>query len=147
VPVGNHVLHNVGPDEPFGGGTPGADFEPADPGSTGQVLQFRVVPPVAPDPTTPPQFLVLPAITRLTGGTTRPLALLEQMSAFTDGPAEARLGIVDAAGTLVAKKWMDEVTENPAVNTTEVWEYYNATADAHPRGGLPGCQPAGPRSG
>ena len=23
VPVGNHVLGNVGPDEPFGGGVPG----------------------------------------------------------------------------------------------------------------------------
>jgi FtsP/CotA-like multicopper oxidase with cupredoxin domain len=27
---------------------------------------------------------------------------------------------------------MDEVTENPAVGATEVWEYYNATEDAHP---------------
>ena len=27
---------------------------------------------------------------------------------------------------------MDPVTENPAVGSTEVWEYYNATADAHP---------------
>jgi FtsP/CotA-like multicopper oxidase with cupredoxin domain len=132
VPVGNYVLGNVGPDEPFGGGTPGVDFDPADPGSTGQVLQFRVVPAVAPDPTTPPQFLVLPAITRLAGGTTRPLALLEQMSAFTDGPAEARLGIVTDEGILVAKRWEDAVSENPAVGATEVWEYYNATADAHP---------------
>ena len=46
---------------------------------------------VAADPTTPPQFLVLPAFTRLSGGTARPLALLEQMSAFTDGPAEGWL--------------------------------------------------------
>jgi FtsP/CotA-like multicopper oxidase with cupredoxin domain len=75
---------------------------------------------------------VLPAITRLTGGTTRPLALLEQMSAFTDGPAEARLGIVDGTRIAVAKKWEDAVTENPAVGATEVWEYYNTTADAHP---------------
>jgi spore coat protein A, manganese oxidase len=131
VPVGNHILRNVGPDEPFGGGTPGVDFEPVDPGSTGQVMQFRVVPAVAADPTTPPQFLVLPAFTSLSGGTTRPLALLEQMSEFTDGPAEARLGIIEG-GTLVAKKWEDGVTENPAVGDTEVWEYYNATADAHP---------------
>ena len=57
VPVGNHVLRNVGPDEPFGGGEPDEDFDAADPGTTGQVLQFRVVPAVAPDPTTPPQFL------------------------------------------------------------------------------------------
>ena len=28
--------------------------------------------------------------------------------------------------------WMDEVTENPTVGATEVWEMYNTTADAHP---------------
>jgi spore coat protein A len=138
VPVGNHVLANVGPDEPFGGGEPPGDFDNADPATTGQVMQFRVVPAVAPDPTTPPQFLVLPAITRLTGGATRPLALLEQMSEFfEDAPAEARLGTVagdpnTGTGTLTAKRWEDDVTENPAVGTTEVWEFYNATADAHP---------------
>ncbi|MGH3659344.1 MAG: bilirubin oxidase, partial [Micromonosporaceae bacterium] len=88
VPVGEHVLRNLGPDEPFGGGIPGEDFEPADPASTGQVLQFRVVPAVGPDPTTPPRFLVLPAITRLTGGTTRPLALLEEMSEFDEPPED-----------------------------------------------------------
>ena len=27
---------------------------------------------------------------------------------------------------------MDPVTENPALGSTEVWEFYNATADAHP---------------
>jgi FtsP/CotA-like multicopper oxidase with cupredoxin domain len=138
VPAGSYVLGNVGPDEPFGGGVPGVDFPVADPASTGQVLQFRVVPAVAPDPTTPPQFLVLPAITRLTGGTTRPLALLEQMSEFfADAPAETRLGTITGnpnTGTAAwtAKKWEDVVTENPAVGATEVWEFYNATADAHP---------------
>src|SRR5687767_13938101 len=65
VPVGNHVLRNVGPDEPFGGGIPGVDFPVADQATTGQVMQFRVVPAVAPDPTTPPPFLVLPPITPL----------------------------------------------------------------------------------
>ena len=106
-------------DEPFGGGTPGVDFDPADPGSTGQVLQFRVVPAVAADLTTPPQFLVLPTMTRLSGGTTRRLALLEQMSAFTDGPAEARLGIVDPAGPW-SRRSGGPVSENPAVGATEV---------------------------
>jgi spore coat protein A, manganese oxidase len=141
VPTGNYVLANVGPDEPFGGGVPGVDFEPSDPGSTGQVLQFRVVPAVAPDPTTPPQFLVLPAITKLTGGTPRRLALLEEGEVDPDigfdGPLEALLGIVTGDPTTApalaeAKEWMDPVTENPAVGSTEVWEYYNATADAHP---------------
>jgi len=138
VSLGSHVLGNVGPDEPFGGGDPGVDFEPADPGSTGQVMEFRVVPAPAPDPTTPPQFLVFPPVAALTGGTTRPLALLEQMSEFfEDAPAETRLGTIagdpnTGTGTWTAKKWEDEVTENPAVGDTEVWEFYNASADAHP---------------
>ena len=138
VPVGRHVLGNVGPDEPFGGGVPGADFEVADPASTGQVLEFRVVPAVAPDPTTPPRFLTLPPVTRLTGGSTRRLALLEQMSEhFEDAPVEARLGVVTEDPvtkdlTAESRRWMDPVTENPTPGTTEVWEYYNATADAHP---------------
>jgi FtsP/CotA-like multicopper oxidase with cupredoxin domain len=28
--------------------------------------------------------------------------------------------------------WAESVTENPAVGAIEVWEFYNATADAHP---------------
>jgi FtsP/CotA-like multicopper oxidase with cupredoxin domain len=138
VPPGNHVLGNVGPDEPFGGGVPGDDFPVADPDGTGQVMQFRVVPAVAPDPTTPPQFLVLPALARLTGGTTRPLALIEKAAVGVDGdgeevegPVEALLGTVEA-GMWIEQKWMDPVTENPAVGDIELWELYNATADAHP---------------
>jgi spore coat protein A, manganese oxidase len=139
VPVGSHVLRNVGPDEPFGGGVPGVDFPVADPHSTGQVLQFRVVPAVAADPTTPPQFLELPPVAALPPATvTRPLALLEEMSAhFADAPTAALLGTVAgdpnaAPGRWTERLWMDPVTENPAVGATEVWELYNATADAHP---------------
>ena len=32
----------------------------------------------------------------------------------------------------IHQMWMDDVTENPAVGDTEVWELYNFTADAHP---------------
>ena len=133
VPVGNYVLGNVGPDEPFGGGEPGVDFNVADPDSTGQVMQFRVVPAVAPDPTTPPQFFVLPAISPLPAAnpTPRKLALIEMMSEVHDGPSEAMLGnLVD--GVAIHKMWSDPVTENPAVGDTEIWELYNTTADAHP---------------
>jgi FtsP/CotA-like multicopper oxidase with cupredoxin domain len=139
VPVGNHVLGNVGPDEPFGGGVPGADFPVADPATTAQIMQFRVVPPVAPDPTTPPQFLVLPPIAPLPPATvTRRLALLEELSRFfADAPAETELGTVSGdpnvgVGTWHKLEWRSPVTENPAVGATEVWELYNATADAHP---------------
>ena len=97
VALGNHVLGNVGPDEPFGGGVPGIDFDVADPATTGQVMQFRVVPAVAPDPTTPPQFLVLPPVPPLpVESVTRRLALIEEMSKFVvDTPAEAELGTVE----------------------------------------------------
>jgi FtsP/CotA-like multicopper oxidase with cupredoxin domain len=139
VPVGNYVLANVGPDEPFGGGEPPGDFDTADPETTGQVMQFQVVPSTTVDASTPPQFLRLPAITPLPPATvTRPLALLEELSPFfEDAPAEALLGTVAgdpnvAPGMWTKRLWMDEVTENPAVGATEIWELYNATADAHP---------------
>jgi FtsP/CotA-like multicopper oxidase with cupredoxin domain len=145
VPVGSHMLGNVGPDEPFGGGEPAeppeeGDFDMADPDTTGQILQFRVVPAVGPDPTTPPQFLQLPARTPLPAeDRTRPLALIESAGSGFDsedneveGPIEALLGTVDKAGLTVQRLWMDPVTENPVVGETEVWEFYNTTADAHP---------------
>ena len=145
VPVGSYVLHNVGPDEPYGGGEPAespgeGDFEIADPGTTGQILQFRVVPARGPDPTTPPQWLQLPAVTPLPSeDRTRPLALIEKAGVGFDadgneveGPIEALLGIVTADGHTEERLWADEVTENPDVGDTEVWEIYNATADAHP---------------
>ena len=56
---------NVGPDDPFGGAARFDPDEVADPNSTGQIMQFRVVPARGGRPTTPPQFLVLPAIAPL----------------------------------------------------------------------------------
>ncbi len=139
VQPGSYVLGNVGPDVPFGGGVPGVDFPVADPLSTGQIMQFNVVPAVAPDPTTPPQSLVLPPIAPLPAPTvTRPLALIEKMGMGQDaggnpveGPLEALLGTVNA-GMPTEVMWMEPVTENPAVGATEVWEFYNTTGDAHP---------------
>ncbi|HWQ84639.1 MAG TPA: multicopper oxidase domain-containing protein [Anaerolineales bacterium] len=133
VPLGSWTLGNVGPDEPFGGGEPGDDFDVADPDTTGQILQFNVVPALTPDLTTPPQFLILPPIAPLpVEVNTRPLALIEMMSDYWDGPAEAVLGTVDAEGFHHHSMWSEPITENPAVGDTEVWEFYNFTADAHP---------------
>jgi FtsP/CotA-like multicopper oxidase with cupredoxin domain len=148
VPHGNYVLGNVGPDEPFGGGEPGEDFDFADPDSTGQVMQFRVMPGSVRDFSTPPQFLVLPPVAVLPEATvTRPLALIELAGEGKDengnaleGPIEALLGTVGpdsidpttVAGKWTERKWMEPVTENPNVGDTEVWEFYNTTGDAHP---------------
>ena len=139
VPVGNYVLRNVGPDEPFGEGVPGVDFEVADQTTTGQILEFRVVPALAMDATTPPAFMDLPAIPPLPAASlTRPLALIEEAGvgfdssgARIEGPSEALLGRV--VGSMPQENhWMDAVTENPALGATEVWEFYNTTGDAHP---------------
>jgi FtsP/CotA-like multicopper oxidase with cupredoxin domain len=134
VSEGKYVLGNLGPDEPYGGGTPGTDFDFADPDSTGQIMEFRVIPATATDPTTPPRYLQLPAITPLPAETqTRTLALMEMMSNFEDGPAEAKLGNVDLkTGIATSKMWAEQVSENPKVGDTEIWEFYNFTADAHP---------------
>jgi FtsP/CotA-like multicopper oxidase with cupredoxin domain len=138
VSVGNYVLGNVGPDSPFGG-VPIDPADIADPASTGQVMEFRVVPAVAPDPTTPPLFLQLPAAPPLPVEIrTRPLALIEAMGEGVDvngdpleGPVEALLGNV-VNGEAVKALWMEPVTENPNTGDTEIWAFYNTTGDAHP---------------
>src|SRR6185295_2626476 len=62
VPQGDYVLRNIGPDEPFGGGLPGVDFDPSDENTTGNVMMFRVGPALSADSSTPPRFLKLPSI-------------------------------------------------------------------------------------
>jgi spore coat protein A len=146
------ILQNVGPDEPFGGGVPGVDFEPANPDSTGQVMRFHVIPAPAPDPSTPPNQLVLPAITPLGAATdTRQVSLNERESdtvrvtsdakgnivldcanGHPFAPAEADLGTLNPDGRGRPLGWDEPITENPAVGAIEIWEIHNFTADAHP---------------
>jgi spore coat protein A len=131
-------LLNLGPDEPFGGGEIGTDFDPSDPDSTGQVMEFRVSAGPVADPTTPPQYLQLPAITPLgAAGNTQYLSLneeaYEQEEPPFEGPTAALLGRFDpGTGQTTPLLWRDPITENPAVGATEVWEMRNFTEDAHP---------------
>jgi len=134
VPNGTSFrLLNLGPDVPFYG-FPIASEDVADPQTTGQVMEFRVLAPTSKDLSTPPQFLKLPAISPLPAEIrTRPVCLAELTSPiFGDLPVEARLGTVDGSGNYQIMKWMDPVTENPQVGDTEIWEFYNTTVDAHP---------------
>jgi spore coat protein A len=146
------ILENVAPDEPFGGGTPGVDFEPADPETTGQVMRFHVIAATGVDTSSPPSRLALPAIAPLGATTnTRQLSLNEQESATVrvttdrDGnivldcahgepfaPVEADLGTLnpDASGNPLG--WDEPMTETPALGAIEVWEIHNFTEDAHP---------------
>jgi len=131
VPVGTEVLlFNLGPDEPFGGGDVNGAFDPSDPDSTGQVMQFRVTAALDTDNTTPPQFLRLPDITPLSGGSTRKVSLNEEVSTVFDGPIAALLGTQNTSPKPLL--WSDPITENPGKGRTELWKIYNHTVDAHP---------------
>jgi FtsP/CotA-like multicopper oxidase with cupredoxin domain len=152
LPVGTEiVLLNLGPDDPFGGGEPGVDFDPADPGTTGQVMQFRVVKRKGKDRTTEPSELRLPQREELGYAiNVRQLSLNEEESATVRvrvdqdgnvvlhrggepfGPTAALLGTLNEDGTGHGLLWNDEITENPLQGDTEMWEFYNFTADAHP---------------
>ena len=134
------------------------DFDVADPDTTGQIMQFRVVAGGRASTTRRRRSSSsCPRSRRCRRRrVTRPLALIEKAGIGHDadgneveGPVEALLGnVVDEVAE--AKLWMDPVSENPAVGATEVWEFYNTTADAHPmhvhevvvRGG----EPRGPRA-
>jgi bilirubin oxidase len=151
LPVGAEVyLINEGPDEPFGGGIAGVDFDPADPGTTGQVMKFKVVPRQSLDISLPPQFLRLPRVVDLgPESNVRALSLneAESQTVFVTtladgsvvfdpagdpfGPTSASLGTVDASGNSVPMTWASPISENPGLGT-EIWEINNFTADAHP---------------
>ena len=120
------VLLNTGPDEPYQG--PGADQSPADPDTTGQVMQFRIVPAKASG--TPGVIpTALPAIEPMTTELPpRDLTLNERMYEAADVPVEAMLGTAER-GPL---EWTEEATEKPALGTTEIWRLLNLTADTHP---------------
>jgi len=157
VPAGSGLyLVNVAPDEPFGGGIVGDEFDAADPATTGQVMEFRPVPLKGVDASTPPAQLALPAPPVLPAATqaTRTITLNEEESATVCvvedmdgnvvevdcanpsaaafGPTEALLGTLNADGTSTPLMWSDATTENVSLGNTEVWEIYNFTADAHP---------------
>jgi spore coat protein A len=156
IPVGSEViLLNLGPDEPFGGGIPGVDFDPSDPASTGQVMQFRVRPATSPDNTMHPLDLLLPAEASLgPADSIRGVSLNEEESHTVKviedddgnivldcydgeyfGPTVALCGVLELEnGELEGEEllWSDPITENPDFNAIETWEIHNFTADAHP---------------
>jgi bilirubin oxidase len=136
LPAGTEVyLINEAPDEPFGGGTPGVDFEFSDPQTTGQVMRFSVISRIGNDTSTPPSQLTLPAPPSVRAATTtRQVSLNEMGSAVLPdvGPMAGMLGALNPDGTANMLGWGDPITENPVRDAAEIWEIYNFTEDAHP---------------
>ncbi|MDJ0805460.1 MAG: multicopper oxidase domain-containing protein [Gammaproteobacteria bacterium] len=164
---------NTAPDAPFGG----FPDVPADPGTTGQVMQFLVVKRLNNpdgDPSTPAPSLVLDtnpggvpklgapdafqdlalleeesakicvifdavtgAVTHVEGDPLDPLGCPEVIIDGTPvqsepfGPQAAVLGTMGSAGG-EAQLWDDPIAQNPAVDSVELWEMWNWSADAHP---------------
>ncbi len=147
------ILENIGGDAPFGGDF-GAALTPEDffpDRQTDRIMAFDVVVPKSNTPDTfDPTALEQPeSVDALVGrGRNRPgggrsgvtrrrrVALFEGTDEY--GRLQPLLGTaepeVDTAGNLVngAIAWHSPTTENPGLNTTEIWEIYNATGDAHP---------------
>jgi FtsP/CotA-like multicopper oxidase with cupredoxin domain len=166
---------NTAPDAPFGG----FPDIPADPKTTGQVMEFVVQPdnPLTIDGSTAPASLDFADQTDPPPATyaRQTLALLEEVSelvcvsvnpagkfkyipgvvpvppqTFEEacilaggepfGPKAAVLGTVaftdlpenGGEGTPSVQLWGDPIAQNPDLDSTEIWELYNASADAHP---------------
>ena len=158
IPSGTPLyLINEAPDEPYGGGVADADYAPADPNTTGQVMKFTVVPITSKDESTPPQQIqaLLPtenlgtptnvrkvSVNEMESGTVfadynadnkgRLLNIIENLTGIPFGPTISMLGTLDNFGSPAPYPWMDPVTENPGNGATETWEIYNFTEDAHP---------------
>jgi len=106
---------------------------PADPKTVGQIMQFKVVPLTAADPTVDPATLpnlrpnnpivrLAPTVTPPKAPDVRRLLTLNEVMGPA-GPLEVLLNNT---------KWAGAVTEMPRVGSTEVWEIINLTADTHP---------------
>lgn len=107
--------------------TPFPKGEPPDPHTTGQMMAFRVSKsfnnsyPITVLPTTlrPP---IVPLTTTLES---RKLILFEGLDEF--GRLKPMLGTVEDG----ALGWHDPITENPMLDSVEIWEIFNETEDAH----------------
>jgi hypothetical protein len=98
-------------------------------------MKFAVVPLVSQDSSLDPAKanFKLPAVTSLGPATnTRQVSLNDQASNEPfGGPIAALLGTPDPFGP-IQLGWADPITENPALNSIEIWEMYNFTEGAHP---------------
>lgn len=143
------IMKNIGGDEPFGGDIPGPQvFE-----FTDRIMAFDV----ADTPDLPDRFD--PSVIGHYGGNTAPVDRVRKVALFEgedefgrlqpllgtaepatdymgepilwpDEPAYRDVGLVgQMEGTI---GWHSPTTENPALGSTEVWEIYNTTMDAHP---------------
>jgi spore coat protein A len=108
--------------------TPYPKGDAVNPQTTGRIMAFRVNKPLNTNYpfTTLPTVLRAPITPLQSTLPPRKLILFEAKDEF--GRLKPMLGTVEN-GVL---EWHDAITENPMLNSTEIWEIYNETMDAHP---------------
>lgn len=134
------LMTNLGGDAPFGGDF-GEQLAPEDvfpARQTDRIMALDVTLPL--DVTVPDRFD--PSVIGHYDGNQEPVTTTRKVALFegTDeyGRLQPLLGTaeptVDAAGDVVegALGWHVPTTERPQLGSTEIWELYNATGDAHP---------------
>ena len=139
VPFGSRVImKNLGGDAPFGGAF-GDDLDLEDlfpDRQTDRIMAFDVVVPMSDvsDDFNPDNLPGYGGVED-NDATTRRVALFEGTDEF--GRLQPLLGTVkdgdlNTDNVATAHTWSQPTTETPASNSTEIWEIYNFTADAHP---------------
>jgi FtsP/CotA-like multicopper oxidase with cupredoxin domain len=132
------IMKNLGGDAPFGGAF-GDDLDPEDlfpDRQTDRIMAFDVTLPFNSD--VPDTFgdYAAPGYGGVPNGDPpiRRVALFEGTDEF--GRLQPLLGTVDDLASptdaATAYTWFQPTTETPANGSTEIWEIYNFTADAHP---------------
>jgi FtsP/CotA-like multicopper oxidase with cupredoxin domain len=132
------IMENIANDAPFGGKARGSREGTFPNRQTDRIMAFDVT--LGLNNAVPDNFN--PANIGGYGGNTdtvtrtRKVALFEGMDEY--GRLQPLLGVaeptVDVNGSQVngSIAWHQPTTENPGLDTTEIWEIYNSTADAHP---------------
>jgi FtsP/CotA-like multicopper oxidase with cupredoxin domain len=152
TPGSRVIMKNIGGDEPFGGTLVTEDPALQVFGETDRIMAFDVVLPLSQVPDVSPTGInfgpSVPTSTRLRKvalfegkdefgrlqpllGTAEPAAdFMGKPINWPDKPAYVNAGLVGQMEGSMA--WHSPTTENPALNSTEEWEIYNVTGDAHP---------------
>lgn len=139
VPAGSRVIvENLLGDAPFGGELPEMDDLFPD-RRTDRIMAFDVVLPVSStwsDTSITDGYYLGGGVDVGSATITRKLALFEGSDEY--GRLQPLLGtaepVTDVEGNTVQGTiaWHSPITENPQLGDTEIWEFYNATGDAHP---------------
>ena len=133
VPVGQRFVMTNDALAPYPFGPDDAP-DPTLPGTTGQIMQFRVVKRMGRDQSQVPTVISAPV--SLGPAVTERNLMLSELASSLDNVIHGQLGGSPANATAEnptgGSFWDEPVTETPRAGSVEIWNIINATGDAHP---------------